>query len=56
MDNGITPAWFLRLGLRNAFSSVIGSQAYQRAAYGLDAASIARAVLEKLPRGQSKVA
>jgi len=56
MDNGITPAWFLRLGLRNSFSSVIGTQAYQRAAYGLDAASIASAVLERLSHGKTKVA
>ena len=47
MDNGIVPRIFLRLGLRNEFSSVIGTQEYQRAAYGLDAAAIASAVLDK---------
>jgi transketolase len=56
MDNGITPAWFLRLGLRNEFSSVIGTQAYQRKTYGLDAAAIAKAVLAKRSQGQTKVA
>jgi transketolase len=56
MDNRILPAWFLRLGLRNEFSSAIGTQSYQRSVYGLDAGSIAKAVLERLPRGQFKVA
>lgn len=56
MDNGITPRWLLRLGLRNEFSAVIGTQAYQRTTYGLDAAAIAKAVLEKLRRGRSKAA
>jgi len=56
MDAGIAPAWFLRIGLRNEFSSRIGTQAYQRSAYGLDAEAIAKAVLERLPRGQIRVA
>jgi transketolase len=47
MDAGIMPRKFLRLGLKNEFSSLIGSQDYQRAAYGLDAESIANAVAKK---------
>ncbi len=56
MDAGIAPAWFLRIGLRHTFSSLIGTQAYQRSAYGLDGEAIAKAVLERLPRGQIRVA
>lgn len=56
MDNGVTPRWFLRLGLKNDFPSLVGSQAYHRAAYGLDAASVMRAVQDKLKYTRSEVA
>jgi transketolase len=46
MDNRLAPQVFLRMGLRNEFSSVIGTQEYQRAAYALDAGSIENAVLD----------
>lgn len=41
-DVGVFPAKFLRIGLDGCFSSVVGSQSYLRAAYGMDAASIVR--------------
>ncbi len=47
LDAGATPRFFLRFGLRT-FSSIVGSQSYLRRAYGLDAASIAGAVLARL--------
>lgn len=47
LDSGAAPGFFLRFGLRT-FSSIVGSQAYLRQVYGLDAASIARAVLARL--------
>jgi len=50
MEAGVMPRVFLRLGLRNEFSTVIGSQEYQRAAYGLDAESIRAAVAERFGR------
>ena len=36
------------MGLRNTFSSVVGSQQYLRKVYSLDAAAIARTVSAKL--------
>lgn len=41
-DAGICHEKFLRIGLDGCFSSVVGSQSYLRAAYGMDAASIVR--------------
>ncbi len=41
-DAGVSPARFLRIGLDGCFSSVVGSQHYLRATYGMDAASIIR--------------
>jgi len=47
LDAGAAPGFFLRFGLRT-FSSIVGSQSYLRKAYGLDASSIADAVLARL--------
>jgi transketolase len=49
MEAGAFPPFFLRVGLRNTFSSVVGSQQYLRKVYSLDAAAIVRAVSTKLP-------
>jgi transketolase len=40
-DAGVFPARFLRIGLDGCFSSVVGSQAYLRAHYHMDAPAIA---------------
>jgi transketolase len=48
MEAGAFPPFFLRMGLRNTFSSVVGSQQYLRKVYSLDAAAIAGAVSTKL--------
>ena len=48
MEAGVFPGFFVRMGLRNTFSSVIGSQKYLRKVYSLDAASIIRTVSAKL--------
>lgn len=48
MESGIFPRFFLRLGLRNTFSSIVGSQQYLRGVYSLDAAAIAHAASAKL--------
>lgn len=45
---GVAPRRFRRVGLENRFSSIVGSQEYLRAQYGLDAASIAAAVRSTL--------
>lgn len=49
MEAGAFPPFFLRMGLRNTFSSVVGSQQYLRKVYSLDAAAIVGAVSTKLP-------
>jgi transketolase len=41
-DHRTFPGKFLRIGLDGCFSSVVGSQFYLRAVYGMDAASIVR--------------
>jgi transketolase len=41
-DAGAVPSLFLRIGLDGCFSSVVGSQSYLRARYGMDAEAIAR--------------
>jgi transketolase len=48
MECGVFPGFFVRIGLRNTFSSVVGSQKYLRAIYSLDAESITRTVSMKL--------
>ena len=47
LEAGAVPGFFLCFGLRT-FSSIVGSQSYLRKAYGLDARSIADAVLARL--------
>jgi transketolase len=47
LDAGAAPGFFLRFGLRG-FSSVVGSQSYLRRVYGMDARSVAYAVLARL--------
>ena len=48
MDAGVFPGFLVRMGLKNTFSSVVGSQKYLRKIYSLDAAAIARIVGTKL--------
>lgn len=40
LEHGVAPRKFRRMGLRNGFSSIVGSQAYLRKRYGLDAPAI----------------
>jgi transketolase len=48
MEAGVSPGFFVRMGLRNTFSSVVGSQQYLRKVYSLDAEAIARTVSARL--------
>jgi len=48
MDNGIVPKVFLRIGLNNRYSSVVGSQDYLKAHYEMDTSAIVKRVLELL--------
>ncbi len=50
LERGVYPRCFLRIGLRNGFSSIVGSQAYLRKVYGMDARSIAEAVRARVSR------
>jgi transketolase len=50
LESGCAPAKFHRIGLRAGFSSIVGSQDYLRAAYGMDAPAIAAAVRRLLGR------
>jgi transketolase len=44
LEAGALPGFFLRIGLRSGFSSVIGSQQYLRHVHGLDATAVAQSV------------
>jgi transketolase len=48
MDNGVAPKAFLRIALRDEYSSIVGSQDYLKAHYGMDATSIFEKVLKLL--------
>lgn len=48
LENGVAPKKFRRMGLRNGFSSIVGSQGYLRKRYGLDADSVRAAVQQLL--------
>lgn len=54
LDNAIAPRAFARVALRNGFSSVVGSQEYLRARYGMDPAAI-EAAAESVAKGVSPV-
>jgi transketolase len=47
---GAVPSRFLRIGLDGCFSSIVGTQAYLRAAYAMDSKSIIRRTLSLLSR------
>lgn len=44
MEHGVGPIKFLRFGLRNQYTSVVGSQDYLRRHYGLDGVSVAHVI------------
>ena len=50
LESGTVPGFFHRVGLRDGFSSVVGSQSYLRRQYELDAVAITRAALSRLGR------
>lgn len=47
-EAGITIPPFLRIGLSGGFSSIVGSQAYLRSSYDMDASCIARRIRAKI--------
>ena len=55
LEQGAAPRVFRRIGLRGGFSSIVGTQEYMRAAYGLDAQSVAAVVREAVTASQSAV-
>jgi transketolase len=48
MDHEVYPAAFLRIGLKDGFSSIVGTQKYLRQQYGIDAHSICTRILSHL--------
>jgi transketolase len=50
LDRGVWPRRFIRFGLRGCFSSIVGSQGYLRRIYGLDAGTVAEAILGLLTK------
>jgi transketolase len=46
LDAGVIPKKFRRMGLSGTFSSIVGSQAYLRSRYGLDARAVVAVVRE----------
>ena len=54
LESDARPARFLRIGLRSGFSSIVGSQRYLRARYGMDREAIAAAVRDVLAGHQQR--
>lgn len=50
LESGEVPSLFHRIGLRQGFSSIVGSQSYLRQRYGMDEAAIEAKVRELLKR------
>jgi transketolase len=48
MDNGVTPKVFLRIGLDNKYSSIVGTQDYLKEYYGINQVAIVQKVLNLL--------
>lgn len=48
MESGHMPQKFMKIGLKDIYSSIVGDQAYLRAKYQMDSNYITKAVLEKL--------
>jgi transketolase len=48
MDNYIIPKKFLRIGLDNIYSSIVGSQEYLKSQYGINSTAIVKKVLDLL--------
>ena len=46
MDNFVIPKKFLRIGLNNIYSSIVGSPQYLRTQYEMDSSAIVKKVLE----------
>lgn len=51
LDAGVMPKAFYRMGLRSGFSSIVGSQAYLRQRYEMDANAVAERVKTMLKHG-----
>lgn len=50
LDDGAQPRVFIRFGLRDGFSSIVGSQDYLRRQYGLDAETIVARIVDRVQR------
>jgi transketolase len=48
MDSGVIPKVFLRIGLDNKYSSIVGTQDYLKEYYGMDKTAITKRVLDLL--------
>ena len=48
LERGAVPGFFHRIGLRQGFSSIVGSQSFLRARYGLDRHAVVAKVQELL--------
>jgi len=51
MESGVHPGFFSRIGLKDTYSSLVGSQTYLRQCYGLDASAIVKVAERHLGRG-----
>lgn len=52
LENGASPGFFHRVGLREGFSSVVGSQCFLRTRYKMDASAIVAVVSARLALGR----
>ncbi len=52
LEDGTIPGFFYRVGLRDGFATVVGSQSHLRTKYRMDKESICQTVLELVSRGK----
>jgi len=55
LEEGIVPESFYRIGLRDGFSSVVGSQSYLREYYGMDESAIISRVKKQLEKSKALI-
>ncbi len=56
LESGTPPKYFQRIGLRGGFASIVGSQEYLRAQYGLTSENIIESVNAAIPRRRNQAA
>ena len=55
MEEGLYPKAFMRVGMRDVYSSVVGDQQYLRSHYKMDAKALVELVISKIDIGKHSI-